>query len=238
MSNWNEADHPRDDEGKFTFKGGSSSFSSSIRETNEEKMQRRADTLNPTMQDNKTNNNQIDYANIGLGNNIGGTFTGGAVVETTKEPVDNSIFSDDTWIKTRKFITREEVFSEKAYKPIKTDVWTIGYGHTEGVKEGDTITREQAEELFKNDFKKYSSCLKNVTVPLNDNEKVALISFVYNVGPGAFKNSTLLKKLNKGDKKGAADEFDRWIYQKGKKLDGLVNRRKREKDLFLTSVED
>ena len=121
---------------------------------------------------------------------------------------------------------------------MKTDVWTIGYGHTEGVKKGDTITREQADELFKNDLKKYSNYLKNVSVPLNDNEKIALISFVYNVGPSAFKSSTLLKKLNKGDKKGAAYEFDRWIYQKGKKLDGLVNRRKREKDLFLTPVED
>ncbi len=77
MAQWNEADHPRDDIGRFTYKGGSSSYSSSGRETYEEKMQRRADTLYPTMQDKKSNDNQIDYSNIGLGN-YNGILTGGA----------------------------------------------------------------------------------------------------------------------------------------------------------------
>ncbi len=74
MTNWNEADHPRDAEGKFTFKGGgTTSFGN-----NENKMQQRADILYPSMQDKKSNDNQIDYSNIGLGNYDNGTLTGGA----------------------------------------------------------------------------------------------------------------------------------------------------------------
>ena len=231
--------HPRDEEGKFTFSGGSSD--TSTKKSYEYKMQKRADILYPTMHDKKINNNQPDYKNIGLGNfNNDKNMTREDILYPTmknsKEQtnVDNTIFSNDTWKKTRIFITGEEDFKDKAYKPTPNDVWTIGYGHTAGVKEGDKITRAQAEELYKQDFKKYSRPLKYVTVPLNDNEKVALTSFIYNVGPDAFKNSTLLKKLNDGDKKGAANEFDKWIHQKGKKLNGLVDRRKREKDLFLT----
>ena len=62
-------------------------------------------------------------------------------------------------------------------------------------------------------------------------------SFIYNEGAGAFEKSTLLKKLNNGDKKGAADEFDKWVYSKGKVSKGLVGRRQREKELFLTPDE-
>ncbi len=72
------------------------------------------------------------------------------------------------------------------------------------------------KELKKQDFKEHSSYLKYVKVPLNENEKIALTSLIYNIGPNAFIKSTLLKKLNAGDKKGAADEFDRWIYKNQK----------------------
>ena len=255
MANWNEADHPRDEQGKFTDKGGGSS--STTKESYEEKMQRRADILFPNTQD-KKRNAQFDYNNIGLGNFNNENLSREDILfptmsnkkdnrifiannenqkDSLSTEVDNSVFSNDTWKKTRIFITGKEDFREKAYKPTPNDVWTIGYGHTEGVKEGDKITRQQAEELYKQDFKKYSSALKNVTVPLNDNEKVALTSFIYNVGQGAFKSSTLLKKLNEGDKEGAANEFSKWVYQKGEKLNGLVDRRKKERELFLTPVD-
>jgi len=154
------------------------------------------------------------------------------------DKIDNTAFSDAAWKKTRIFITGAEDFIPKAKRPLKDDKLTIGYGHTEGVKEGDTITREQAEELYKKDFKKYSEPLKHVKVPLNDNEKAALTSFIYNAGPSAFKNSTLLKKLNEGDRKGAAAEFDKWIYKNGRVEKGLINRRKKEKDLFLMPEEE
>ena len=150
------------------------------------------------------------------------------------EPIDNTKFSDEAWTKTRILIQDFEDFRPVAYRPTKNDVLTIGYGHTEGVKEGDTITKEEAQELFKKDFQKYSNLMKFVQIQLNNNEKAALTSFAYNVGPGAFRNSTLLRKLNNGDKEGAANEFDKWVYQKGVKLNGLVNRRLREKKLFLT----
>ena len=68
---------------------------------------------------------------------------------------------------------------------------------------------------------------------MNDNQKAALTSLIYNIGPTAFKNSTLLEKLNKGDIKGAADEFDVWIKYKGEDDKGLINRRAREKKEFL-----
>ncbi|MBR6164152.1 lysozyme [bacterium] len=176
----------------------------------------------------------------GAGNILKGKIEMSVPEETTPhkkfESVDNTKFTDATWEKTRIFITGAEGFIPVAKRPLKDDVLTIGYGHTEGVKEGDTITREEAEKLFKQDFSKYSKPLKYVTVPLNDNEKVALTSFIYNIGPTAFKNSTLLKKLNNGDKQGAANEFDKWIYKNGRKVDGLIKRRQEEKKMFLSPI--
>ena len=72
-------------------------------------------------------------------------------------------------------------------------------------------------------------------VPLNENQIDALTSFVYNVGQNAFANSTLLRKLNDGDFNGAADEFMKWIHAGGKVVQGLVNRRATEKELFLSA---
>ncbi len=154
--------------------------------------------------------------------------------DTENTSQNNTYFSDDAIKRARNFIHGSEGFRDTAYKPTKDDVWTIGYGHTKNVKPGDKITREQAEEFYKQDFKEHSSYLKYVKVPLNDNEKIALTSLIYNIGPGYFMSSTLLKKLNAGDKKGAADEFEKWNKQNHKVLDGLTKRRQKEKSLFLT----
>lgn len=125
----------------------------------------------------------------------------------------------------------------KAYK-CPAGVWTIGYGHTSGVKEGQTITKAQAEELLKLDLKQFEIGVNNlVNVPLNQNQFDALVSFCYNLGAGNLKSSTLLKLLNKGNYIGAAEQFDRWIYARGKKLSGLVKRRSAEKELFLKTVD-
>lgn len=122
-----------------------------------------------------------------------------------------------------------------AYK-CPANVWTIGYGHTKGVKQGQKITQSEAEELLKNDLKTYESYVnKYVKVSLNQNQFDALVSFTYNCGGGSLKNSLLLTKLNKGDYSGAANEFPRWNKAGGRVLAGLIRRRKAEKDLFLST---
>ena len=72
---------------------------------------------------------------------------------------------------------------------------------------------------------------ESVKVKLNDYQKAALYSFTYNAGVGAFKSSTMLKKLNAGNTKGACDELRRWTYAGGKQWKGLVTRREIEREL-------
>jgi lysozyme len=112
-------------------------------------------------------------------------------------------------------------------------VWTIGYGHTHGVKEGDKIDEQRADYLLKSDMSVFSDYVLNmVTYDISQNQFDALSSLVFNIGPTNFKNSTLLKKLNKGDSKGASSEFSKWRKGGGVILKGLVQRRKTEKELF------
>lgn len=136
-------------------------------------------------------------------------------------------------------IIREfEGFRNKAYKDTG-GVWTIGYGTIKypngiSVKSGDTCTQKQAEEWLKSDCKWVDACLdKMIKVSIRQNQFDALASFVYNIGETAFKNSTLLTLLNKGDYIGAANQLDRWVNDNGKRIQGLVNRRAKEKQLFL-----
>lgn len=111
---------------------------------------------------------------------------------------------------------------------------TIGYGHTTGVKLGDTITQTDAERYLLQDIKRFEQAVSAlVKVPINTNQFSALVSFAFNVGVGNLKSSTLLKKLNLRDYKGCSNEFDRWVYGNNKKpLEGLKKRRKLEKELF------
>ncbi len=120
-------------------------------------------------------------------------------------------------------------------------VWTIGTGTTVypngvKVKKGDACTAEQAKAYFKHDLAKFEKTVnESVTVPLTQNQFDALVSLTYNIGSGAFNNSTLLKKLNKGDYQGAADQFLVWNKAGGKVMKGLVRRREAERALFLNS---
>ena len=110
---------------------------------------------------------------------------------------------------------------------------TIGYGHTKGVKFGDTCTREQAEKWLENDFFTAKQDVKAVVkVPLKENQLDALASFVFNLGVRKLIQSTLLKKLNAGDYNGAAAEFDKWVFAGKVKLNGLIKRRAKERKLF------
>lgn len=110
---------------------------------------------------------------------------------------------------------------------------TIGYGHTKGVKLGDTCTKEQAEKWLENDFFTAKQEVKAVVkVPLRENQLDALASFVFNLGVRKLIQSTLLKKLNAGDYNGAAAEFDKWVFAGKVKLNGLIKRRAKERQLF------
>ena len=129
-----------------------------------------------------------------------------------------------------------EGLSLKAYK-CPAGVWTIGYGTT-GVPEarlGVVISTARAEELLAIDVDKFSRQVWVLVsdVVINQHQMDALIAFAYNVGIGAFKTSTLLKKLLQKDYTGASKEFLRWTKANGKELPGLVKRRRAESLLFL-----
>lgn len=122
----------------------------------------------------------------------------------------------------------------KAYK-CPAGIWTIGYGHTKGVYPGMTITEELADKFLVDDIWYFERGVESlVAVPLTQGQFDALVSFAFNVGADGLGDSTLLKKLNSGDYAGAADEFPKWVYSRGKKLKGLVRRRAAERELFLT----
>ena len=123
-----------------------------------------------------------------------------------------------------------------AYK-CPAGVWTIGYGHTAGVKEGQTITADQADAFLQADLTAAAAQVdKLVKVPLTPQQRGALASFVFNLGSGSLQSSTLLRLLNQGDYAGAAGQFGRWVYAtvNGVKtqLPGLVKRRAAEEELF------
>lgn len=138
----------------------------------------------------------------------------------------------------KKLIKSFEGFRAIAYI-CPAGVPTIGYGTTKingnPVQEGMKITTDEAEEFLEQDLKVFEDAVNNnVNVEINQNQFDALVSFVYNVGIGNFKKSTLLKKLNSGDFLETSNQFLRWNRGGGKVLRGLVRRREAEKKLFLS----
>lgn len=124
-----------------------------------------------------------------------------------------------------------------AYKAVPTEkMYTIGYGHY-GVDSGTVITQAQADMYLKIDLEKFDNYVnKYVTVPITQGMHDALVSFAFNCGAGSLKKSTLLKKLNQRDYIGAADEFCKWNKCNGQILNGLVRRRRAEKERFLENM--
>ncbi|MDN4481843.1 lysozyme [Demequina muriae] len=111
--------------------------------------------------------------------------------------------------------------------------WTIGYGHTAGVREGDTITQAQADTFLKADVAATVHAVNGmVKVPVSQCQFDALVDFAFNCGANALMHSTLLKKLNAGDYDGAAAEFLRWDHDNGQRVAGLTKRRTADKTLF------
>ena len=112
-------------------------------------------------------------------------------------------------------------------------VLTIGYGHTCGVKETDTITQEEADKLLKGDILKFEQYVEdNVMVELDQSQFDALVAWTFNLGPGNLRESTMLTKLNNEDYESVPFERRRWNKAGGKTLDGLIRRRQAEALLF------
>lgn len=130
----------------------------------------------------------------------------------------------------------------EAYQDI-AGVWTIGYGHTgPDVRPGMRITEREAEALLRRDLKSREDAVDRlVNIPLNQNEYDALVSFVYNVGAEAFRRSTVLRRLNRNNRFGAADALTWWnkatIGGVLREVMGLTRRRAAERALFVTPVD-
>lgn len=114
-------------------------------------------------------------------------------------------------------------------------VWTIGYGHTKDVRDGQHVTDAEAEQLLRQDLADAEDAVNRlVKVDLNDNQFSALVSFVFNLGEGNFAKSTMLKDINAGDFEDVPDELRKWNKAGGKVLNGLVRRREAEAKLWST----
>ena len=126
-------------------------------------------------------------------------------------------------------IAVHEGYRGEAYIPVKGDVPTIGFGTTAGVKSGDTIEPVQALVRKLADVQRFEGALQQcVRVPLHQHEYDAFLSLAYNIGPGAFCGSTLVRRLNAGDYAGACAEILRWDRFRGEPLRGLTLRRQAE----------
>lgn len=117
-----------------------------------------------------------------------------------------------------------------AYK-CPAGVWTIGYGHTAGVKQGITITQEQADNYLKSDLVIYENHVNNLNRSFNQNEFDALVSFTYNCGAGSLQ--TLCKNRTNAQ---MADALLLYNKAGGKTLEGLTRRRKAERELFIKPI--
>lgn len=111
-------------------------------------------------------------------------------------------------------------------------ILTSCYGHTgPELRKGQTFTDEQCLAQLEADLLKHAAALDCVKRPTTDGQKAAFLSFAFNVGNGAFCSSTLVKKANAGDMRGACAELSRWTYAGGKFYQGLANRRAAERKL-------
>ena len=128
-------------------------------------------------------------------------------------------------------VKRFEGFEAKAYK-CPAGVWTIGYGHTEGVNPGDVITEAKAAILLKEELNLFANKVEKLLTKATQGQFDALVSFAYNLGVNNLRNSTLLKLHNAGNYAAAKLEFNRWNRAAGKVLEGLVKRRAAEAQLY------
>ena len=122
----------------------------------------------------------------------------------------------------------------KAYR-CPAGIWTIGVGHTKGVKQGQTITKEQAMTLLKGDLLPCENYVNNLGVCKTQGQFESLVSFSFNLGTSALGRSTLLKYIRQGrEEQYIRDEFAKWVNSKGERLKGLVIRRAWEADRYFS----
>ena len=114
----------------------------------------------------------------------------------------------------------------------RSEPWTIGYGHTGSVKPGDVVTEAQAESLLIKDVARFEDAVSKLCPITTQGQFDALVSFAFNCGEIALKESTLRRLHNEGDYAGARDQFKRWSRAGGKVLAGLTRRRAAEAALY------
>ncbi|HEI9833980.1 TPA: lysozyme [Serratia marcescens] len=137
----------------------------------------------------------------------------------------------------RNFIKGFEQLRLKAYPDPGTGgkPWTIGWGHTKGVMQGDRITQEQAEAFFSEDLAVFELTVNSaIKRTMTQSQFDSMVSLAFNIGGPDFAGSTLVKKFNAGDVQAAADEFPKWRNSAGKVMLGLVKRRAAEREIFLS----
>lgn len=114
-------------------------------------------------------------------------------------------------------------------------IWTIGYGHTAGVRRGDRIDEQKAEQLLAEDLRRFEAIVNRECPNVNQNQFDALVSFTFNVGTGNFQKSTLLKCVKANPQNvNIRYEFSKWKKANGTVLAGLIRRRKAEADLYFS----
>ncbi len=140
-------------------------------------------------------------------------------------------------------ITKEGINLIKKFEGLRLEaylcpagVWTIGYGHTKGVKKGQVITQLEADNLLKEDLSSFEKGVTSlIKSNINQNQFDSLVSFAFNLGLANLKSSTLLKKVNSNpNDRTIVDEFIKWIYAGGKPLEGLKRRRQAEAYLYFS----
>jgi lysozyme len=137
----------------------------------------------------------------------------------------------------RKLITDFEGFRAKAYRDV-VGILTIGYGFTEGVSEGDTMTREQADSRLIHELAAYEQAVSQAAGECNQHQFDALCSFAWNVGIVGMKGSSVIKAHRRGDHQAAARAFGLWNKAGGKVFPGLVRRRAAEAAMYLEPMPD
>ena len=131
-----------------------------------------------------------------------------------------------------KLIKKFEGCDLKSYQD-SVGVWTIGYGHTKGVEEGQEITQDEGEEMLASELGEYEGYINDmVECDLEQHQFDALVAWVYNLGPTNLRSSTMLKRLNANDLDDVPNQIKRWDKAGGKVLQGLVRRREAEALMF------
>lgn len=142
--------------------------------------------------------------------------------------------------KGKALIRRFEGLRLEAYPDPATGAqpWTIGFGHTGNVKPGDVITAGEADRLLDADVARFEAVLNAMVagVATSEDEFSAMVCLMFNIGPGKFATSTLLRRHKQGNKVGAANAFLMWNKGAGRVMAGLMRRREAERELYLSEI--